>query len=418
MNRTGLGFLAIALFVTIVPGPLAAQDAAGWQAFFGCWTPANSESTGVLCFSPAGEGVELVTVLDGEVVASEVLIADGQERIVEAEECMGSRAVRFSSDLRRVFTRSPVACPGDARSGTGVMAFVSPTRWVDVRSLELAGEPAVWAEEYRPVDRTWYADNRIRDAAAADVSAVRDMRLASAEAIGTGDVREALSEIDAVAVEAWIAVQPVAFDLDGDEIVRLVDDGVPESVIDVMVARSFPERFSLSIEGETTVTEVAPGPDAPRFPARPPSYSAFYVGGYRSYLFDPFFLPGISPYGFYGYVTYPYGFWPGRSVYYRDVPSVIVVEPRDTEPESQGRIVNGQGYRRNRPSPAVDARSSGSSVSPATAGRSTTASSSGGSMTPSGASSSGASDGGSSSGGTSSGTSSGTATGRTARPRN
>ena len=41
---------------------------------------------------------------------------------------------------------------------------------------------------------------------------------------------------------------------------------------------------------------------------------------------------------------------------------MIIVEPNEPGPESRGRMINGQGYRRNTPRPVFDASAGGGSV--------------------------------------------------------
>ncbi len=308
-----------------------------WQPYLGCWAPAEPDPADpVLCFRAAGQGVELSTVVDGEVTSTDTLVADGVERTETVEGCTGSRSVEFSSDGRRVFTRSRITCDGQTRSSSGLMAFISPEAWVDARSIEIAGEPLALLQEYRPVGLEWFAEHGIQDPASADRRSVLAMRQWASQPIGIGDVQEALSRVAPDAVEIWVAVQPAAYGLDGRTIVRLAESGMPPSVIDVMVAVSYPERFSLTVQG--VVTEPEPQPQVVR-------YSVRHRPVFRSPFFDPYFVWGSYRYNVFGYpVYYPYPvygpvWYPSRRVYSRPV---IVVEPRP--PASRGRMVNDRGY--------------------------------------------------------------------------
>jgi hypothetical protein len=410
----GLG----ALMATALATRVGAQTLNPWQAFIGCWTPTEITEEGildtgntVLCFRDASEGVEVSSVVTGEVTSTELLAADGQPRSIPAEDCVGTEAVEFSSDGRRAFTRSEITCESDTRRSSGVMAFVAPTRWVDVRSIEIEGESFAWVQAYSSVNREWYVEHAIQDPAVVGDQAVmtRVRRALASRPIGSEEVEEALSRVDSGAVEMWVAVQPNEFDLDADEILRLVDSGVPESVIDVMVAAAYPDRFVLSLEGSApTVAEAAPDPRNTR-------YSIPYRGGFGTYMFNPYYVPVGYRYGVYGYPYYEYDIYrPGYVSYSGYVGSNIVVEPRT--PQSQGRMVNGQGYSRNSSNRSAGGgrASSGSSGSSGGSSVSASSTSSGGSAS-SGSSGSGSS----SSGGASSGSSSsGTSTGRTAQPRN
>ncbi|MDX1646812.1 MAG: hypothetical protein R3304_06695 [Longimicrobiales bacterium] len=331
---TGTALVALLLASGLV-GDVAAQDGdARWTPFIGCWEAVGAEDTiGLLCFTPTESGVELTNVLDGEVASTERFAADGEPRPISAEGCEGWESVEFSRDGRRAFTRTEFTCAeSGARSGTGVMAFTSPDHWVDVRVLEVEGEEVAWVQEYAlaGTDRMdeWGIDN---PAATMPMAILTARRTASAP-IDLDDVEEASSMMGAPAVEAWIVAEGDPLDADADALVRLDDAGVPDRVIDAVVAVSYPDHFVVASGGEIDATA-----DAPR-----PSHYRGYMG------FDPWFGPsfgfGYYGYGRYGYspfyspwgYRYGYGYWGSR-------PGVVIIERRDRP--SGGRVYNGRGYR-------------------------------------------------------------------------
>ena len=338
-HRFGTPFLAGALLLAAAVAPARAQDVvdARWLAFVGCWEPVGVDAeAGLLCFRPEGSGVEMLNVLAGDVTGSEMLIADGEAREVSAEGCEGSESVEFSADGRRAFTRSDFVCEGGvARSGTGVMSVVSPTEWVDVRSLSVGGEPVAWVQRYRLVGADRLAVEGVDDPAAGLQTAVRAMRMAAATDIGVEDVEEAVAEVDVGAVEAWVAAQQDELRLDADELVRLADGGVPESVIDVMVAVSYPDRFVIE-PGEAPDQVAAARGDRG-------AYGYPRDRGYRSFMWDPFY----SRYGGFGYSPFgysPFGYFGSGFGYYGYTPTRIVVDRRPVA--AGGYFVKGQGYTR------------------------------------------------------------------------
>jgi hypothetical protein len=179
-SATGFAALGLLLAAFVVPSRgLLAQEAARWRAFVGCWEPMGVEGDpGLLCFRPQGDGVEMFNILEGEVTATERLVADGVPRPVSAEGCQGSESVDFSEDGRRIFTASSFECEGgESRSGTGVMSFISPTQWIDVRSLTVDGEPVAWIQRYQAATVESLSDHGVQDPAAADRAGVRSGRL-------------------------------------------------------------------------------------------------------------------------------------------------------------------------------------------------------------------------------------------------
>jgi uncharacterized membrane protein YgcG len=328
----------------------------------------------------------MFNVAGREVTATEPLVADGQPRPVSAEGCTGSERVEFSADGMRAYTRSEFQCGAETRQGSGIMSFVSRNQWIDVRALTVSGEPVAWAQGYELATPEQLAAQGIQNPAAGNEDLIRAARVRAAREIEIEDVEDATSRVEARAVEVWVAAHETPFDLDGDELVRLADAGVPESVIDVMVAVTYPERFRLAPEGAPT--EVAAAQVAGGYPV------AFR--GYRSYLWDPFWgagAYGYSPYySRFGYYGYGYG---GYGGYWGYVPATIVVQPAPNVVIPRGRVVPGRGY----------VRDNGSSDNS-------------GSARPSASSGNGDSGGGSSSGGGGGGSSSGGGGGRRAVPRN
>lgn len=375
-----------------------------WLPFVGCWAPVGAEGgAGLLCFRPSQEGVEMVNIVDGEVASSEDLVADGRRRPVTAEGCTGGESVAFSDGGTRLFTHSEYDCDTQTRTGSGIMAFISPGQWIDVRSLDVGGEPVAWVQRYSVATPDQRSAQGVDDPAAASRAMVRAARVRAARDIDVDDVQEAVGQVDARAVQVWIATRESRFALNGNELVRLADAGVPGSVTDVMIAVSYPNEFAVSPEGLAATADRTAAQGAY-------AYRGGYGGGFRSFLWDPFYSPlgygyypysyGYSPFGYYGY---GYGAYGG---YYGYRPAPIVIEPR-----SQGRMINGQGYTRG-------GSSSSSGGSGGAVPRSSVAprrGSSGASASPSRGSGSRGSSGASS--GSSSGSSRGSSSGRTARPR-
>jgi hypothetical protein len=364
-------FAGAFLALSAAPGSAQIGDER-WLPFIGCWEPAIEDEVdaGLLCFRPTDDGVEMTNVANGSVLATEVLVADGVLRPVVAEGCEGTESVTFSADGRRAFTRSDITCGNDSRSGTGVMALTAPTRWIDVRALPIQGEMVSWVQEYQLVGFDRLEAEGLTDPAAELRTTVRAARVAATSDLDIEDVREAATLLDTEAVVAWVAAQGEPFDLDGETLLALSDEGMSEEVIDVMVAVSNPDRFVVSPEQRIDEVEPRDQVGGRRIPV---------FSGYRSYLaWDPFYSGyygfgfGYSPWGYgYGYPGWGYSPW-GSRYGYGWGPTVIRIERAG----SGGRVVNGRGWlpgsqvdsnRRARPRSSVAPRSRGaprSSVGP------------------------------------------------------
>jgi len=364
---------------------LSAQSNDGrWLPFVGCWEALGSDDEGgLLCFAPANGGVVLNTFVDGEIVSTEQLVADGQQRTVAAEGCEGWESVEFSQDGRRAFTRTEFDCgTAQPRTGTGVMAFTAPNMWVDVRALDVDGEPVAWMQEYLLVGIDRLAEEGIEDPAADLRFAVRSARMAAAAPIGLDDVEEGAAFLDDRAVETWIVAQGDGFDPSADDLLRLSRAGLSDTVIDAVVAVSYPENFMVEAGGTIEQAEMERAPRAGGYrgymavsPYWGPRWGGSYgygAFGYRPYGYNPFLYGG----GYGGYYDgYGYGYWGSR-------PGAVIITRRS----GSGGTATPQGYRRSgtaatgrsaQPRSGGAAASSGGSRSSGSAGSSSSGSSGG-----------------------------------------
>jgi hypothetical protein len=139
--------------------------------------------------------------------------------------------------------------------------------------------------------------------------------------------------VSARALEAALVETGAGYDLNGSQVVELDNAGVPDSVIDLIVALSYPERFVVER------TTGGGGGGSTIFMNDP-----FLVGwafGYPSFYDDYYYSPYYySPFGYrtsYG----RFGFDGGGGI--------AVVAPAGPQPSGTGRVVDGRGYTRVRP---------------------------------------------------------------------
>jgi uncharacterized membrane protein YgcG len=378
-----IGLAVVALVVTSAPAATQSMDQR-WLPWLGCWEPVAEAGTDeIVCVRPTEESsaVEVLRYDGAEVLAREVLWADGGRHPTDREGCDGWDRGSFSSDMLRVFLSSEHSCEGGvSQKGAGIMTISGPDEWLDIRVMGMGDERMAWVQRFRVV-----TDERVDEAGFREVVdehgwSAGTARLIARAPLNVDDVIEASAAAPTEAVEALLAERSDRLELSAGELVRMADAGVAESVIDIAVATSYPERF-----------EVAAGPEQARV-------AVPMARGYRTFMspffYDPFYY--YSPWSLrYGYGGYGYfgGYGYGYGYGYR--PSVVVV---DRVQQPHGRLVRGRGYTR-----------SGGSSRPSSSGRTGISRSRGG-----------VSGGGSSSGG--SGVSSGgsgakSSTGRTAKPR-
>ena len=395
------GLLASALLLTLaVPAEAQSQDYDGrWLPWLGCWEPVTGpagDDAPMLCLRPVsgGEGVEMLTVADGEIASQEAIQADGMPRQTSREGCEGFERTSFSDDSHRVYLSADFVCEGGVqRSSAGLMAMVSPYEWLDVRTVDVAGESVPWVLRYRLAALEAVEAAGLEGIAADLTLAQQAARIAASAAITIDDLVDASSHMDAKAVEAWIVERGDQFALDASRLVAMADAGVPESVIDMVVAVSYPEHFVVdrNLEDGIDLAESEYTPTGRYGRAGRDRYG--YGRYYDPFYYDPFFLsPFYSPYAGYGYYSpYRYGFGYGLGYggygfgygsYGTYRPTIVVVGRRQSEPEGRTRAVRGRGYTRglaggSSSSGGVRSRGSSSGGAAAAPGRSSGSSSRG-----------------------------------------
>ena len=233
--RRGRARRLAALAVLALSAPLEAQDLGAdsrWLPFVGCWESAGAEDEiGLLCFTMEGEGVTLTNYVGGEAVSTETLVADGRRQQVSVEGCAGFESVRFSEDGHRVFTQTEFLCGTDEpRAGTGVMAFLGPNTWADVRTLA-AGRRALRMGAGVPPRRvssgSWRQESTTPPPGLG--MAVRTARAAAATRLDLDDVIEASGDRwtrrpsrPSSWPSATASIPP------GQDLIRLADADVPD----------------------------------------------------------------------------------------------------------------------------------------------------------------------------------------------
>lgn len=340
---------AVALGLSAV-GLTAQTDDARWLPWVGCWESVGGTAEDpMLCFRPATEGVEVLTIQDGAIESVQTLRADGQPHPVELEGCSGTESVSFSRDAARVYQTSRQQCEGGTeRAGSGIIAMIAPDAWIDVKSVEVDGQTNAWVSHYRLASAQRVESLGLDALVSTRRMAIETARVSAARPPAVDDVIDASGQVQVEAVRAWIAEAAEPMEVAADELIRLADAGVSPDVIDMVVAVSYPEHFMVGRDAE--VAEVR----GTRAATRPIYGSA--TGRARMctpFAWDPFYASFLGygngcGYGF-GYgLAYGRGFGGlyGYSPYgYRSGPIVIV--PRDDHDDNgHARVVNGRGYTR------------------------------------------------------------------------
>jgi hypothetical protein len=345
MRTTALTFL----LTLVVAGPAAGQAPQGgsWLAWHGCWRAAGADALEgqILCVLPGADRMEarFVTFADGVMTGSTAVRADGAPRPVEEGGCTGTESARWSGDGRRVLLRGELDCDGVRRISTGAIAMVAENEWVDVQAATVGDQHASRVLRYRPAGE---ADVPAEAAAALDRSrglAREAARLNAAARLEVEDVIDAARYLETPALQALLAAYGSGFTLDARALARLEDAGLDPSVLDIMVALTYPERFAIREGGvERDESVYRQRGYAWEDECWDPVFRRYYWGA-DCYYRSPF---GYSRWGYsrWGYSPWGYDPWGWR---YGTGTVVVVVPVGDPPPATQqGSLVKGGGYTR------------------------------------------------------------------------
>jgi hypothetical protein len=411
---------AIVLAAASMASAQTRQPDARWRPWLGCWSTVSPSTTQPVCVVPAPgtSAIDLVVVGDGKISSREHIDASGERRRSERDGCTGWQSARWSADSRRVYLQSEFECPsGQKRTSSGLIAMSSQGEWLDIVGVTLGDNTGVRVLHHRAMGPTPVVPAEIASALEGTAPSFRDAALRSSVGapIGTAEIAEAARLLKAQVVEAWLGESGQEFTVDAKRLVALANAGVPERIIDVIVALSYPTAFAVR------PSSTAPGllaSDEPRGGDRigdlgGDAGSGCSPFGFSLYGWDACSPFGYAPYGLpLGYSYSPFGFMYSRygfgasdflgyggyggGWYVATLPPTIVLSGG-----THGQVVNGRGYVEG---------SSGATAVPISTGSSSAGSSSG-------SSSSSSSSGGGSSGSTSAPSSGGDSGGRTAQPR-
>jgi hypothetical protein len=257
------------------------------------------------------------------------ITADGSRQPLEDDKCSGWYAYSWSDTGKRLLFESESGCPAELpRLISGISIVTDNRDWLDIQLLRSGEDRAVSVRRYSAVSEN------INTAAKSGPGPTMAPRYLAATGLSIDEVIELSRKIPSDLLEATIAELHKPFKLNSGTLKRLSDAGVRPQVVDLMVALSFPDRFSVNRQ------RIAPVGQADLAPA-----GAFYD---PPYVWLPFGYWSIyGPYStwywgtpVYGYWGSGWGIWPSgysNGGYYGH------------GYDSGGRLINGRGYSRVEP---------------------------------------------------------------------
>ena len=358
--------MALALALTMAPAALAQTPApdSPWAAWRGCWrlvseagTFAAATAQPQVCVTEVPGGARLSTTVADTTVIEQIINTDGRSQAIDEAGCKGTQQAEWSRSGARLYSKASLSCSGDPspRLVSGYALLLNEGTWLDIQAVEIGDRDTIRVRRYRRVD-----------------SATTSTPVAG-RAFTLDDVKEASSRVSLPALDAAIVETGARLALSAKALLELDAAGVPDRVIDLIVAVSYPDKFVVERRVRTD-----------RGPLGSPFYDEMFMSGmfglpmwsagmgyydafWRPYYYSPF------AYSYYGRFD-PY--YAGGPIYVTGAPGGGVdVSPR---PTGRGRVVDGRGYTQiapratatadQAPSTSSGSSSSGGSAAPASSG--------------------------------------------------
>ena len=366
--------LTIAFALLAAATPARAQDTtlgdARWAPWLGCWhlvqddrgslaAAATNPDDVLVCVLPASgnRGVGMTTYVGGQSVLQQTIVADGAGHPVSEPECSGSQRSEWSLTGQRLLTRADITCIGQpARTVSAITLMAAGPTWVDIQAVGTDQDAQVRVRRYQRTDSL--PQGVVLPAYLRGRAVAASARLAGPTLMTLEEVVDASTKVAAPAVEAALFETGSRFDLNGRTLKELDAAGVPDGVVDVMVAQSFPGHVAIGrpFSGSTARTRGAATASVQRSNRLPSySYSPYYPPSsyYSYYAYDPYYAyRPYSPYYFY-YSPFGYSNWWGDPYrpYYSTGRRPVVIRPGGSARPgggdgNRGQVVQGRGYTR------------------------------------------------------------------------
>jgi len=340
--------LALAVFLLQAAGTAAAQTGgtldSRWLPWIGTWKLASSTVNAVA--AGPGEGrLEVVPAPDGKSVAlrafqddaalfEDTIAADGSVHQLTGQDCTGWYRYSWSDTGKRLLFESESRCPGTApRTISGLSLISARQEWVDIQLLQSAGERVITIRRYVP------SEGGAVTAGGVSPAAVHGMRADAGARLSIDEVIELSAKVASEVLEAAVLQIREPFGIHSKSLRRLADAGVPDPVIDLMVALSFPEAFVIERDTVSLAQQTESGLSDSRDAYRgSPGYATYYS------IYDPYFPWYWTPSTYSLYWNSGWSTWPGVYYYYPVNGGSPGEGPGGGYPKDSGRLVSGRGY--------------------------------------------------------------------------
>ena len=344
MKTTFSGLFALLLLLLLVPGTSVAQtDAKTADAailpWLGTWTAMDETPvpvTTVLEIRPGADGKGFdITTINADQPVSENIIPDGISRPVESDACTGTRTYQWEKQAGILLGTSEVSCRGETYNIVTLKMMSAAERMADILLIKTP-------DQNRLAVRRFAFEKGLPSAT--DFFSGQESLLLRTALAAPWDLDKIINlskTVDTAVLEAALLEKNLQVNLDAKSLRKMKSAGTPDSIIDLLVALSAPDKFRIEKNDLIAVEAASPRRQ--------------YSEGYSyPYMMGPPYYYGYYPWSYYwGYYS---PFWWGYPIYM--YPNYIVGgggsggsgegggggtggRPSDY---SEGRLSSGSGY--------------------------------------------------------------------------
>ncbi|MBN1832438.1 MAG: hypothetical protein JW896_10030 [Deltaproteobacteria bacterium] len=321
---------------------------ARWEPWIGSWRLVSNTINTVgtvlkeeylLTIRPDEKGkfVTMESSRDKTVMFEEKIEADGVRHPLDKDGCTGWYSYSWSKNGKRLLFKGESSCSENlSQSISGILIIDTIGDCVDIKLLKSGEEKAITIRRYRSLE------NGLVAPAPKMPTKAFVARMSAGSKFSIDEVIELSGKVEPEVLEAALVEMHGSFPVNSKQLVRLSDAKVPSQIVDLVVALSFPEKFTVeraALSWVKTASDLyAPYYHWPMSPWYWTS-SVYPLYGYQYW--------GWDWYQQYGWYYYPYSY-----IYYSPHGGGSGIDSTD----SSGRLVAGQGYTRVYPGDSVPQR--------------------------------------------------------------
>jgi len=363
----GITFISLVLLANSAPASEQTDTGnyenldARWFPWIGSWQllsnkvntkESSSEKEYLLTITPGSS--ENSIIMKGyrgdEILVEEEMIADGLRHPLKDKKCSGYYMYSWSETGKRLLLESESNCPGDPQSRISGMSIIDDNRdWLDIQLLQKGTDKNVSIRKYRNID----SDDSVISGRF-NPGQISISRIAAGKNFSISEIIELSSKVEPEVLEVALLEIRKPFPINSKQLVNLSDSGVNSRVIDLMVAFSFPDKFT--VEQETI--SLARANEMTGQMSRYNDFRNIYLYYPYDYPFLPWHWTSYYPYWSYGYGYSYLGWYLMDGSYYYPLwtyPPIYYYGGGGEPVRDGGTMIKGRGYTR------IDSGNSGSS---------------------------------------------------------